>query len=63
MSIDEKILHEWYEVKYLEELIPEVERLHYIITKMIDKIVWYIPIRSMRDSYREKLKKKVMSIK
>lgn len=63
MEIDEKILHEWFRVKYLEELIPEVERLNYIINKIIDKIAWYIPIRSIRNNWRDKFKKKMMSIK
>ncbi|CRF33646.1 putative glyocosyltransferase protein [Brachyspira suanatina] len=63
MEIDEKILHKWFGVKYLEELIPEVERLNYIITKIIDKIAWYIPIRSIRNNWRDKFKKKMMNIK
>ena len=65
MDMDEKILIEFYGINYtdVKALYDEIDRLNFIFDKIINKIVWYIPIRRLRDNVRKYLKDKIKNIK
>ena len=63
--MDKKIMLEFYGQKALniKEVLNDLDRLNFIINETINKIVWFIPIKSIRNNVRNSIKNKLKSIK
>lgn len=59
LDIDEYVCHYRFSFKNAEEYIQSLENIIYNVKKLISKICWYIPVRKLRDKFRNNLYKKL----
>ena len=63
--MDSKIMIEFYGQKpfNIKDVLNDLDRLNFIINETINKIVWFIPIKSIRNKVRNHMKNKLKSVK